>query len=63
MTAPTGPGLGGDGLSGHGGSLRRVAVTGLGPITAVGTGVEGLWDGLRRGRSPVDRITRFDASP
>jgi 3-oxoacyl-[acyl-carrier-protein] synthase II len=41
---------------------HRVAVTGIGPITAVGTGVDGLWDGLRRERSPIRRITRFDAS-
>src|SRR5688500_9894438 len=40
----------------------RVAVTGIGPITAVGTGVEAFWDGLRRQRSPVRRVTRFDAS-
>ncbi|HSJ25996.1 MAG TPA: beta-ketoacyl-ACP synthase II [Longimicrobiales bacterium] len=40
----------------------RVAITGLGPITAVGIGVEGFWDGLRRQRSPVRQITRFDAS-
>jgi 3-oxoacyl-[acyl-carrier-protein] synthase II len=41
----------------------RVAVTGLGPITAVGTGVENFFAGLRSERSPVRRITRFDASP
>lgn len=41
----------------------RVAVTGLGPITAVGTGVDRFFDGLRNERSPVRRITRFDASP
>ncbi|HEY0811498.1 MAG TPA: beta-ketoacyl-[acyl-carrier-protein] synthase family protein, partial [Longimicrobiales bacterium] len=41
----------------------RVAITGLGPITAIGTGVENFWNGLRNERSPVRRITRFDASP
>lgn len=41
----------------------RVAVTGLGPITAVGTGIDRFFDGLRNERSPVRRITRFDASP
>src|SRR5919106_4306493 len=41
----------------------RVAVTGIGPITAVGTGVDAFWNGLRRQRSPVRRVTRFDASP
>jgi 3-oxoacyl-[acyl-carrier-protein] synthase II len=41
----------------------RVAITGLGPITAVGSGVDGFWNGLRACRSPVRRITRFDPSP
>ena len=44
------------------GHHHRVAVTGLGPITAAGTGTAGLWEGLQRQRSPVRRITRFDAS-
>ena len=41
---------------------RRVVVTGLGPITPVGEGVDGLWAGLRRGESGVGPVTRFDAS-
>lgn len=41
----------------------RVAITGLGPITAVGIGVEALWQGLRRERSPIRQIRSFDASP
>ncbi|MGH7481517.1 MAG: beta-ketoacyl-ACP synthase II [Longimicrobiales bacterium] len=41
----------------------RVAITGIGPITAAGIGVAGLWDGLRRERSPIGPITRFDSSP
>jgi 3-oxoacyl-[acyl-carrier-protein] synthase II len=44
------------------GAWPAVVVTGLGPITAVGTGVDGFWDGLRRERSPIRRITRFDSS-
>ncbi|HEU0300081.1 MAG TPA: beta-ketoacyl-ACP synthase II [Longimicrobium sp.] len=43
--------------------LRRVAITGIGCITPIGTGVEGLWDGLRRRESAVQRIDRFDPSP
>jgi 3-oxoacyl-[acyl-carrier-protein] synthase II len=42
---------------------QRVVVTGIGPITAVGTGLEPFWAGLRNERSPVRRVTRFDASP
>ncbi|MFQ5678037.1 MAG: beta-ketoacyl-[acyl-carrier-protein] synthase family protein [Gemmatimonadota bacterium] len=42
---------------------RRVVVTGIGSVSAAGEGVEGLWRGLRRGRSGVGLITRFDATP
>ncbi|MBA2520041.1 MAG: beta-ketoacyl-ACP synthase II [Chloroflexia bacterium] len=42
---------------------RRVAITGIGPITPIGTGVDALWAGVRAGRSAVGTITRFDASP
>jgi 3-oxoacyl-[acyl-carrier-protein] synthase II len=42
--------------------LHRVAITGIGPITAAGTGVDSFWEGLRRERSPIRRITRFDPS-
>jgi 3-oxoacyl-[acyl-carrier-protein] synthase II len=41
----------------------RVAITGLGPITAAGSGVDGFWTGLRACRSPVHRVTRFDPTP
>jgi 3-oxoacyl-[acyl-carrier-protein] synthase II len=40
---------------------RRVAVTGLGLVTPLGTGVEKNWEGLSHGRSGVATITRFDA--
>jgi 3-oxoacyl-[acyl-carrier-protein] synthase II len=42
---------------------RRVWITGIGIITAAGTGVDAFRAGLRRGRSPVARIDRFDPSP
>ncbi len=42
---------------------RRVVVTGIGCVTPIGTGVEGLWDGLQAGRSAVRYITRFDPTP
>jgi 3-oxoacyl-[acyl-carrier-protein] synthase II len=48
--------------TGTGDSTIRVAITGIGPITAVGTGASAFWEGLRRERSPVRAITRFDAS-
>lgn len=44
-------------------SARRVVVTGLGPITASGIGVDALWDALHTDASPVARVTRFDSSP
>jgi 3-oxoacyl-[acyl-carrier-protein] synthase II len=40
-----------------------VAITGIGCVTPIGTGVEGLWAGLRARRSAVRTISRFDASP
>lgn len=42
---------------------RRVVVTGIGCVTPVGEGADGLWEGLRRGRSGVREVARFDASP
>ena len=41
---------------------RRVVVTGIGAITPIGIGVEGLRAGLRAGRSAVSRIEHFDTS-
>jgi 3-oxoacyl-[acyl-carrier-protein] synthase II len=42
---------------------RRVFITGIGPITAIGTGVDAFREGLRAGCSPIKRIDRFDPSP
>jgi 3-oxoacyl-[acyl-carrier-protein] synthase II len=41
---------------------RRVAVTGIGAVTPIGIGRQGLWDGLRREKSAVATLTRFDPS-
>jgi 3-oxoacyl-[acyl-carrier-protein] synthase II len=41
---------------------RRVAVTGIGAITPIGSSAEGLWSGLRAERSAVRTVTRFDPS-
>jgi 3-oxoacyl-[acyl-carrier-protein] synthase II len=38
---------------------RRVVVTGLGPVTPVGTGLEDFWAGLTQGRNGVREISRF----
>jgi 3-oxoacyl-[acyl-carrier-protein] synthase II len=41
---------------------RRVWITGIGVVTAAGTGLEAFRDGLRQGRSPIRAVDRFDAS-
>ena len=41
---------------------RRVVVTGIGVICAVGNNVEETWQALLAGKSGVERITSFDAS-
>ncbi len=38
---------------------RRVVVTGLGPVTPVGIGVDDFWAGLVAGRNGIRTITRF----
>lgn len=42
---------------------RRVVITGIGGVTPIGSGSEGLWSGVRLGESAVRRVTRFDATP
>ena len=46
----------------HVAERRRVAVTGIGAVTPIGTGRDALWAGLRAQRSAVARVTRFDTS-
>jgi len=41
---------------------RRVVVTGVGLVTALGTGTEETWKGLCDGRSGVGPISRFDTT-
>lgn len=41
--------------------MRKVAITGLGMVSPLGTGVEKSWNGAREGRSGIRRITKFDA--
>jgi 3-oxoacyl-[acyl-carrier-protein] synthase II len=40
----------------------RVVITGIGALTPIGCGVDGLWAGVRRGTSAVRVVSRFDAS-
>jgi 3-oxoacyl-[acyl-carrier-protein] synthase II len=41
---------------------RRVVVTGVGLVTALGTGTEESWKGLCEGRSGITAISRFDTT-
>ncbi len=41
---------------------RRVVITGVGPVTPIGTGKENFWNNLIAGKSGIDLITRFDTT-
>jgi len=41
---------------------RRIVVTGVGLVSAVGIGTEETWKAIRAGQSGIGAITRFDAS-
>jgi len=41
---------------------RRVVITGIGPVTPVGIGVDAFWSSLVAGRSGVGKLEGFDAS-
>jgi 3-oxoacyl-[acyl-carrier-protein] synthase II len=42
--------------------MRRVVITGLGPVTAIGVGKKAFWEGLTNGKSGIGPVTRFDPS-
>src|SRR5213596_2894114 len=42
---------------------RRVVITGVGAVTPIGTGADGLWAGLAARSSAVREVTRFDPTP
>jgi len=44
-------------------SEEPIVITGIGAITPIGSGANGLWEGALSGVSAVDTITRFDPSP
>jgi 3-oxoacyl-[acyl-carrier-protein] synthase II len=41
---------------------RKVVISGIGPVTPIGIGVDAFWEGLRAGRNGVFEISRFDHS-
>src|SRR3989475_2222718 len=43
-------------------SRRRVVITGLGPITCIGKGVEDFWKGILTEKTGISPITGFDMS-
>jgi 3-oxoacyl-[acyl-carrier-protein] synthase II len=49
-------------MDGAGGRARRVVVTGMGLVTALGTDVASTWEGLVAGRSGIRTTTAFDPS-
>jgi 3-oxoacyl-[acyl-carrier-protein] synthase II len=44
------------------GESRRVVITGIGPVTPVGIGVDHFWAGITSGRNGIGTIGRFDHS-
>ena len=40
-----------------------IVITGIGAITPIGTGADGLWRGALAGVSGVDKVSRFDPEP
>src|ERR1700740_2589746 len=43
-------------------SRRRAVITGLGPITCIGKGVEGFWNGILAEKTGISPISGFDVS-
>ncbi len=48
---------------GGGPAADDIVITGIGAVTPIGSGAEGLWAGAMAGRSAVERLTRFDPAP
>src|SRR5947207_375874 len=44
-------------------SRRRAVITGIGPITCIGQGVEGFWNGILAEKTGISHISSFDSRP
>ncbi len=44
-------------------SRRRAVITGIGPITCIGCGVDGFWNGILAEKSGITGISTFDPKP
>ena len=44
------------------GGRRRVVVTGIGPVSPVGIGLEPFWSALTQGKGGITHIQNFDPS-
>jgi 3-oxoacyl-[acyl-carrier-protein] synthase II len=42
--------------------MRRVVITGVGPITPIGIGKEAFWESIKNKKSGIGPVTTFDAS-
>ena len=42
--------------------MRRIVVTGLGPVTPIGIGKEVFWDAIKAKKSGIGPVSKFDAS-
>ena len=44
-------------------SRRRAVITGIGPVTCIGNGVDSFWKGILSEKSGISRISSFDPKP
>ena len=42
--------------------MRRVVITGVGPITPIGIGKQAFWEAIKAGKSGIGPVSAFDAS-
>ena len=42
--------------------MKKVMITGIGMLTAVGNGREASWENIKAGKPGIGKITKFDAS-